>query len=185
MVPRSLTTEDRMKTQAVAVTVSKQQRRILEELRHAGGTPQKLALRCRVILLSADGETNIDQGDLLDVDRQRIRRWRKRWAAATSALAKAEEEAPSDKELEALIIRVLTDDPRSGTPTTFTPEQIVSIISLACELPSESGLPVSHWTPSDLAREAVKRKLVDSISSRQVGRFLAKLTSDRTRADIG
>jgi hypothetical protein len=174
-----------MKTQAVAVHVTKWQRRILDGLCRAGWTSQKLAQRCRIILLSANGETNIDQGEQLDVDRQRIRRWRRRWAAAKTMLAEAEEEEPTDKELEALMIRVLMDEARSGTPPKFTPEQIVSIISLACEPPAESGLPVSHWTASDLARVAVKRGLVKSISPRQVDRFLAKPTSVRTRARTG
>ena len=33
-----------------------------------------------------------------------------------------------------------------GGPTTFTPEQVTDLIALACEKPSDSGLPVSHWT---------------------------------------
>ncbi|MBK8010590.1 MAG: hypothetical protein IPK13_04530 [Deltaproteobacteria bacterium] len=31
---------------------------------------------------------------------------------------------------------------------------MASIIALACEPPAESGLPVSQWTPPELAREA-------------------------------
>ena len=74
---------------------------------------------------------------------------------------------------------------RCGAPPKFTPEQITAIIALACEHPSQSGVPVSHWTPPELAREAIKRGIVESISPRQVDRFLAKRTCDRTRASIG
>jgi hypothetical protein len=100
-------------------------------------------------------------------------------------LAAAEKRGASDKDLERLIIGILMDDDRSGAPPKFTPEQVAGIIALACEPTAESGLPVSHWTPPELAREAIKRGLVESISPRQVDRFLAKRTCDRTRASIG
>jgi len=77
------------------------------------------------------------------------------------------------------------DEDRCGAPPKFTPEQITAIIALACEHPSQSGVAVSHWTPPELAREAIKRGIVESISPRQVDRFLAKRTCDRTRASIG
>ncbi|MFQ5795614.1 MAG: helix-turn-helix domain-containing protein, partial [Candidatus Bipolaricaulia bacterium] len=54
----------------------------------------------------------------------------------------------------------------------FTPEQICQIIALACESPGECGRAVTHWTPTELADEAVKRGVVASISPRSVGRFL-------------
>jgi putative transposase len=50
----------------------------------------------------------------------------------------------------------------------------VQIIALACESPSEAGRPVSHWTPAELADEAVKRGIVEEISPRSVGRFLKR-----------
>jgi hypothetical protein len=61
-------------------------------------------------------------------------------------------------------------------------EQITAIIALACEAPADSDLPISHWTPPELAREAIKRGIADSISARQVDRFLSRSTSDPGRA---
>ena len=119
------------------------------------------------------------------MDRQRVRRWRVRWAGASAALVDAEYEGATDKDLEKLILRVLEDDERCGAPPKFTPEQVVSIIALACEPPADSGLAVSHWTPPELAREAIKRRIVESISPRQVDRFLARRTCARTRASTG
>jgi hypothetical protein len=113
-----------------------------------------LVERCRIVLMSAEGRDNEDQGEELGVDRQRVRRWRGRWASASSALSSAENEAATDKDLEKLILAVLADDARSGTPAKFTPEQVATIIALACEPAAQSGLPVSHWTPTELAREA-------------------------------
>jgi len=79
----------------------------------------------------------------------------------------------------------LPNDERCGAPPKFTPERIAGIIALACEPPEDSAVPVSHWTPPELAREAIKRGIVESISPRRVDRFLAKRTCDRTRASIG
>jgi putative transposase len=66
----------------------------------------------------------------------------------------------------------LTDEQRPGAPETFTFEQFMQIMALACEAPGESQRPVSDWTPRELADEAVKRGIVTQISPRTVGRFL-------------
>ncbi len=172
-------------TRSVAVVVTPRQRKVLEGITRTKLAPQQLVERCRVILLSAEGQTNIDQAAELGVDRQRVRRWRHRWARAMESLVAAEERLATDKDFEKLVIRVFMDGARSGAPTKFSPEQVAGIIALACEPPADSGLPVSHWTPPELAREAIKRGIVESISPRQVDRFLAKRTCDRTRASTG
>ncbi len=174
-----------MAGRSVAIEVSIRQRMVLETLVRAKLTPQQLAERCRIVLESAEGQPNLHQAKALGVDRQRVRRWRHRWAAAREALAAAEQQNASKKELEAMILGVLTDDQRSGAPPKFSPEQIASIIALACEPPKDSGLPVSHWTPPELAREAIKRGIVESISPRQVDRFLARRGFGRTSRSTG
>ena len=80
------------------------------------------------------------------------------------------EATPDD--LEDVMDEILADAPRPGTPTIFTPEQVAKIIAVACEKPSESERPVSHWTPRELAAEAILRGIVKTISARHVGRFL-------------
>jgi hypothetical protein len=80
---------------------------------------------------------------------------------------------------------VLSDEQRCGGPAKFSPEQVTAIIALACEPPADSGLPVSHWTPRELSREASKRGIVESISPRQVDRFLARRAFGRTSRSIG
>ncbi|WP_420814174.1 helix-turn-helix domain-containing protein [Nannocystis exedens] len=101
-----------------------------------------------------------------------IGRWRHRWQSRQAELAAAEESGVSDLELERLILKVLADGPRTGAPPRFEAHQVAQLFALACELPEKSGVPFSHWTPGALARELVKRGIVDSISGRQVGRFL-------------
>ena len=61
---------------------------------------------------------------------------------------------------------------------TFTAEQVARIIAMACQSPGEYGLPISHWTPSELARQAIEQKIVESISPRQVGRFFKRCRSE-------
>jgi len=170
---------------ATTVEVTPRQRKLLEELTKTGSTPQGLADRCRIVLMSVDERTNLEQAAALGVDRQRVRRWRARWGAAKDRLAAAEEEGASEKDLRALVVGVLRDKHRDGGVTKFGPGQVAAIIALACEPPSDSGLPVSHWTPPELAREAAKRGIVESISPRQVDRFLAVCTSGPTSRSTG
>ena len=174
-----------MSKRSVEIAVTPRQQVLLKRITRSKKAAQQLVERCRVVLLSAAGLHNEAQGDKLGVDRQRVRRWRHRWARAMASLLAAEAAGASDQDLEKLIIGVLTDVTRSGAPARFSAEQVAGIIALACELPADSGLPVSHWTPSELAREAAKRGIVESISPRQVDRFLAKQICDRTRASIG
>lgn len=170
---------------ASAVHLTPRQREILEELVKTSSTSQRLADRCRIVLMSAHGRPNLEQAVVLDVDRQRIRRWRDRWAAAEERLAAAEAESASKKDLKALLVDALCDKHRDGGVTKFEPEQVAAIIALACEPPSESGLPVSHWTPRELAQEAIERGIVESISPRQVDRFLARRAFGPTSHNIG
>ncbi len=152
--------------------LSERQQQALVRLERAHTTEQRLAGRVRIVLQCAQGLNNLEVATALGVDSQRVWRWRRRWFDVASRLALAETEGATDKELQALIIQTLSDAYRSGGPPKFTAEQIVLIIALACEDPADSGLPVSHWTPQELATEAIKRGIVSSISPRQVDRFL-------------
>jgi len=66
----------------------------------------------------------------------------------------------------------LADPPRAGPPAPLTAEQSVQIVAVACEDPADSGRPVSHWTPREVAEEVRQRGLSETISTRSVGRFL-------------
>lgn len=161
-----------MGRRATTVEVTERQHGILEGFSRGGKTPQRLAVRARIVLQCAEGKGNQDPAMALRVHKQRVGRWRVRWARATKQLKRAEREGASDRDLTALIARTLSDEPRSGTSPKFSPEQLTAIIAIACERPQEAGLPISHWTPGDVAREAIKRGLVKTISARHVDRFL-------------
>src|SRR5215470_11076267 len=101
--------------------------------------------------------------------RQRPAQWPARGAEAEAQLACAEAEPAA---LRQTIATVLADAPRSGTPSTFSAEQIVQIVNLACTSPRSLGRPVDAWTPRELADEARRQGIVTSISPTSVGRFL-------------
>jgi transposase len=151
--------------------LKERQRTILEQIVRRAQSAQCMVARSKIILMADEDMSNQHIADELGMHVQTPRRWRNRWAEAAERLATAETDS-TDRELQLLVEDVLSDQPRSGTPATFTPEQICQIVALACEPPAASGRPVTHWTPTDLADEAVKRKIVERISPRSVGRFL-------------
>ena len=51
---------------------------------------------------------------------------------------------------------------------------VVEVKALACELPSESGVPLSRWSTHDIAREVVRRGIVAKISGATVWRWLSQ-----------
>jgi len=157
---------------AVEVTLSDRQRQVLERFSRSRSEAAVLVERARIVLLASDGLSNEAVGRVLNFDRQRARRWRGRWTQQASDLADCEALGVDDNDLEARVRRVLLDRPRSGAPPTFEPEQVAALISLACELPEDNGIPVSHWTPAELAAEAIRRGIFADISSRHVDRLL-------------
>lgn len=74
--------------------------------------------------------------------------------------------------LLAKIHEALKDSPRPGSPGKFTAEDYCRIMGVALEDPSQSGLPITHWTLTELRSEVIKRGIVTSISRAQLGNFL-------------
>lgn len=141
------------------ITLSAEERIELDRLIRSHSTAQQLARRARMIMMAADGVGVGETAQHLGVWRKGVSFWRARWLAGGGGSA-AER---------------LADAPRSGAPATITPEQICAVVALACERPDESGVPLSQWSAGDLAREAVRRGIVTSISPRSVGRFLKRI----------
>jgi transposase len=133
---------------------------------------QCLVWRIRIILLAAKGHSNSKISRRVGKDRKVVRQWRKRWVEASATFEAAQEKVLSKRQWAAIFEDVLSDAPRSGAPSKFTPEQLVGIIAVACEPPEESGRPITHWTPEELADEVIKRNVVPSISPRTIKRLL-------------
>src|SRR3954454_931989 len=64
--------------------------------------------------------------------------------------------------------------PGRGVPGRFPPAEIAEVKALACELPAQTGRPLSRWSAAELAREAVERGIVCSVSGTTVWRWLSE-----------
>lgn len=156
----------------VPVVLSPRVQSLLQRLRSRQTACQRLVRRVSILLTLAADPCVDAAAKLLRLTRLTIRQWRDRWLEAASELDKAESRLLGDQQLSSFIQEILDDIPRPGVPATFSPEQIVGIVAVACELPEKSGRPISHWTSRELADEVVKRRIVPRISPRSVGRFL-------------
>jgi putative transposase len=157
--------------QASPIHLSPIQQELLQRMVHRTKSEQRLVKRGHIILEAAQGTSNTKIAQQWQVDYETVRRWRDRWHAAESRL-QVIEAAGKPKLLSQAIEVLLTDEQRPGAPATFTFEQFMQIMALACETPTVSDRPVSNWTPRELADEAVKRGIVEQISPRTVERFL-------------
>jgi putative transposase len=130
----------------------------LQQVVKRHSTPQQIALRTSIILLADEGLNHRDIARELNISRDMARLWRNRW------LALSQTDVP--------VVERLADAPRSGSPATFSLEQILQLFAMACEKPETYGRPISHWTARELADEMSKQGIVESISPRHVGRLL-------------
>ena len=157
--------------QASPIHLSPIQQELLQRMVHRTKSEQRLVKRGHIILEAAQGTSNTKIAQQWQVDYETVRRWRDRWHAAESRL-QVIEAAGKPKLLSQAIEVLLSDEQRPGAPATFTFEQFMQIMALACEKPEAADRPVSSWTPRELADEAVKRGIVTKISPRTVERFL-------------
>lgn len=148
-----------MGRRAKSIILSQVERSELEQLVRTHSTSQQLAQRAKIILLSSADFGVQETASHLGLWRKTVSFWRKRWTSSDGNK----------------VFDRLCDAPRCGGPARITAEQVCAIIALACEPPANIDLPLSHWSATDLAREAIKRGIVDRISPRQAGRFLKRI----------
>ena len=107
------------------------------------------------------GYSNTDIAEQIPMDVEAVGLWRRRWVAF-DAIPLA----------EVSVAQRLADAPRPGAVPRLSPEQVCQILALACEQPSDSGRPISHWSHRELADEIVRRGITDRISPRHASRLL-------------
>lgn len=61
----------------------------------------------------------------------------------------------------------------AGRPPRLTPLQVAEVKALACQLPAETGVPLSRWSCPELADQVVARGIAPAISASTVRRILA------------
>lgn len=116
--------------------------------------------RATIVLEAAAGRSNTEIARNLGFNRNTVKKWRIRYDQATAEINQREKNHP--RELRGLIKSVLQDDYRPGAPATFSNEVVVQIISMSLQSPSDYGVEDSHWTPSELARQAVNNNIVEA-----------------------
>ncbi len=119
---------------ARSVTLRASERRRLKTAAYGRKTPYQDRVRAQIVLAAARGTPNARIAAQVHVTVDTVRTWRGRFA---------------DQGLEGL-----ADRERSGRPPRFTSLQVAEVKALACELPVESGTPLSRWSCPELAREA-------------------------------
>lgn len=162
-----------MSGKAAKITLTEEQERILQQIRHSRTAPQRLVQRAEIILLGFSGWLNREIAQKVGLARKQVGLWRRRWQKSFDALVAIECAEPRAA-LRRAIEDVLSDAPRSGSPGTFTAEQVTLILAVACEPPEQSGRPITRWTARELADEVMRRGIVPSISVSQVRRYLAQ-----------
>ncbi|MEU8840349.1 helix-turn-helix domain-containing protein [Streptomyces roseus] len=66
----------------------------------------------------------------------------------------------------------LADRKRCGRPARITPAQVAEAKALACQVPAETGVPLSRWSCPEPATELPARGMTDSVSASTVRRWL-------------
>ncbi len=154
------------------IRLTARQRWLLEGMVKRATATQRLVRRAGIILNLAAGQSAREVAKRLRIERATVYKWWHRWQAQAGRLQEAETQESNDKRLGALLEQLLLDAYRGGKPATFTPEQVVKIVALACEHPKASGRPITQWSSKELAAEAVKRGIVKRISRATVSRLL-------------
>jgi transposase len=116
-------------------------------------TPHRDRVRAQIVLYAARGLPNAQIAQRTGVHEDTVRRWRGRFADHR--------------------ITALTDRKRTGRPPRFTPLQVAQVKALACQLPAETGTPLSRWSCPELAREAIDRGIFTFVSASTIRRILA------------
>jgi transposase len=137
-----------------AVKITEAEERELRRRASQYTRPYREVIRAKLVLLAAEGLTDKEVAARLDCTDRMVAKWRRRFVAKGLA--------------------GLDERPRPGRPRSFPPGQIAEVKALACELPAQTGRPISRWSAAELAREAVARGIVCQVSGTTVWRWLAE-----------
>lgn len=158
-------------TRKRTIILSEKQRTLLREISKAHTSTQAHKQRADIILLTEQGYSQRKIVSELKITHCTANYWKTRWHD-NQAVVSAHDQELSGSAYRKAILQILSDKARPGCPGKFSAEQICQIMNVACETPEESGLPLSHWTLTELAAELIRRNIVESISTSQLCVFL-------------
>jgi transposase len=130
------------------------ERRRLKKSAYGHRTLHQLRVRAQIVLHASRGGSNARIAREVRLHIDTVRRRRGRFAERG--------------------IDGLDDLKRSGRPRSFTALRTAQVKALACQLPAETGVPLSRWSCPELAREATARGIAPFVSASTVRRCLAE-----------
>ena len=127
---------------AAPLALTRAQRSELTKILRYPGTPQAVALRCRVVLGAAEGAANHELARQLSTSLPTVLLWRRRF-------------------LQQGVLGILQDKPRPGRPRSLTPEKEAAIVEATRNTKPRHA---THWSVRSMARQ-------QSVSSATVQRI--------------
>lgn len=118
------------RNQAVSIVLSEEERSQLEIYSNSRSLPHALVCRVRIVLLAAQGETNLAIAETLGLTRETVGKWRRRFAAQR--------------------ICGLDDEMRPGAPRSVDDERIADLINRTLKTKPKNG---THWSCRTMASE--------------------------------
>ena len=115
---------------AVAIELTDEERAALEGLARRRMSAQAAALRARIVLAAAEGDSNTEIAKRLGVSRPTVTKWRRRFV---------------EYRLDGLL-----DEPRPGRPRTISDEQVEEVIVKTLESTPKDA---THWSTRSMAAE--------------------------------
>ena len=115
---------------AVQIELSGEEREVLEAWARRRKTANALAMRSRIVLAAASGESNSGISERLGVHRNTVSTWRRRFA---------------EFRLDGLL-----DEPRPGQPRKITDAKVEEVIARTLESAPKDA---THWSTRSLAKE--------------------------------
>ncbi len=112
------------------LTLSESESDELRSITRSRSMPQSLATRARIVLLSADGESNTDIAERLGLSKPTVGIWRKRYLMQR--------------------IAGLYDEPRPGGPRSICDEQVATLLRKTLKTKPKDG---THWSCRSIAAE--------------------------------
>ena len=154
----------------------KQEQAILQDITRSRKLECRLQERLSIIISYEEHQAKSRVSEVLHLDIQKVYRWTGRWDVGLLIREDLYEAYKNDKlnyrMYKEELLDLLSDAPRSGTPAKFTLSEKEQVVALGNTKPEELGLPFTHWSLELLQLEVLERGIVESISIRQIGRFL-------------
>jgi transposase len=117
---------------AAAITLTTEQRSVLEQQARARSLPARQVERARIVLRAADGWQNKDIADELGITEGKVGRWRRRFLGGG-------------------VVALQKDAPRPGRLRTVTPGKVKQIVKKTTQ---EKPPAATHWSTRTMAEAA-------------------------------